>query len=230
MDDLRLKAKAVRLQSVLEMHYGRPTLKTRRDPLSELILTILTQNTSDTNSGRAYRALIDRYATWDEVMNAPTDQLAETIRSGGLANVKAPRIQRILCQLQQERGELSLGFLEDATVEEARKYLLSLYGVGPKTAACVLLFAMHKAALPVDTHVHRVSKRVGLVPDRISAEKAHTVLEMIIAPEEYYPFHLLFIQHGRVLCKAQRPLCVECPIKDECVYLSQIEDAFEPRN
>jgi len=224
MDNLRLKSKAIRLQVQLEAYYGRPALKAQRDPLSELVLTILTQNTSDTNSGRAYQALVERYPSWQEVVDAPLDELIETIRSGGLANVKAPRIQRILAQLHEERGEFSLEFLQETSVEEARQYLLSLYGVGPKTAACVLLFSMHKPALPVDTHVHRVSKRLGLVEDRISAGKAHTLLETIVAPEEYYPFHLLFIQHGRTLCKASRPLCVDCPIKDECVYLSQVEE------
>jgi len=224
MDNLRLRGKAIRLQDQLEVYYGRPALKTQRDPLSELVLTILTQNTSDTNSGRAYQALVERYPSWQEVVDAPLDELKETIRSGGLANVKAPRIQRILAQLQQERGEFSLEFLQEMSVEEARRYLLSLYGVGPKTAACVLLFSMHKPALPVDTHVHRVSKRLGLVEDRISAEKAHTLLETIVASDEYYSFHLLFIQHGRTLCKASRPLCSDCPIKEECVYLSQVEE------
>jgi endonuclease-3 len=197
-------------------HYGEPERKVRRDPLSELVLTILSQNTSDTNSGRAYRSLRERYAGWQDVLAAPAEELAEAIRVGGLANVKAPRIRSILGQLCEERGELDLGFLEDLSVEQARAYLLDLPGVGPKTAACVLLFSLDLPALPVDTHVHRVALRVGLIPRSASAERAHTLLESLMPPEAYYPFHLLMIRHGRTLCKASSPLCAQCPLAERC--------------
>ena len=216
-----LVVKARHTQRLLRASYGEPALKLQRDPLSELVMTILSQNTSDTNSGRAYRSLRERYPTWDQVLEANSDELAQTIRPGGLANIKAPRIQAILRTLQDEHGELDLSFLEPMSVQEARRYLLSMPGVGPKTAACVLLFALRKPALPVDTHVHRVSLRLGLIPSKASAEKAHALLEELLPEESYYPFHLLLIQHGRTLCKAQRPVCEECPVASECEDLAR---------
>lgn len=218
---------AQQIQAKLLAHYGAPALKERLDPLSELMLTILSQNTSDVNSGRAYAALRQRYPTWEAVLAAPAAALAEAIRPGGLANVKAPRMQRILANLARERGSLSLDFLAHLPVDEARAYLLSLDGVGPKTAACVLLFALGMAAMPVDTHVHRVALRLGLVPPTTSAEKAHQVLEALLPAEDYYPFHLLMIQHGRTLCKAQSPRCDLCPLADQCNYATQARAALD---
>jgi len=159
-------AKTLETHRRLLDYYGEPTLKERRDPLSELVVTILSQNTADVNTDRAYRALQQRFPAWEEVLAAPVEELAEAIRVAGLANIKAPRIRRILEDLQAEQGRLDLGFLEAMTVDEAKTYLMRLHGVGPKTAACVLLFSLHKPALPVDTHVLRVSRRVGLVPRR----------------------------------------------------------------
>ena len=210
--------RALRAHALLLNHYGEPALKEKRPPLDELVMTILSQNTNDTNSGRAFQALRRQFPTWQEVLAAPTDQVAEAIRVGGLANIKAPRIQAILCKLQQERGELNLGFLDDLPLDEARDYLNALPGVGPKTTACVLLFALHRPAMPVDTHVHRIALRLELVPPKTSAEKAHTLLEALIPPELYYPFHLNFILHGRTLCKASRPLCDQCPLTSECAW------------
>ncbi|MBN1402508.1 MAG: endonuclease III [Anaerolineae bacterium] len=207
-------------------YYGEPGRKTQRDPLSELVLTILSQNTSDTNSGRAYRSLREQYADWQDLLTAPTEEVAAAIRVGGLANVKAPRIQNILERLHQERGQLDLGFLEAMSLDEARSYLLDLPGVGPKTAACVLLFSLGRPALPVDTHVHRVAQRVGLIPESASAEKAHGMLEALLPEEGYYPFHLLMIRHGRTLCKASSPLCEQCPLAARCLYYhAQLEAA-----
>lgn len=196
--------------------YGQPQLKEQRDPLSELVLTILSQNTADVNTARAYVSLRQRFATWDDVLAAPTPQVADAIRIGGLGEIKAPRIQAILKQLRDERGALDLGFLADMPLEEARAYLVSLHGVGPKTAACVLLFALRRPALPVDTHVHRVALRVGLVPPKASADKAHALLEAQLPPEAYYPFHLNVIRHGREVCNAQRPLCQRCALLTVC--------------
>jgi len=209
---------AQRLHAALLAHYGVPAPKERRDPLSELVVTILSQNTSDTNTARAYAELRHRFPTWEAVRDAPAEAVADAIRVGGLANVKAPRIKRILDELYQERGELSLDFLADLDTDEARHYLESMDGVGPKTAACVLLFSLHKPAMPVDTHVHRVALRIGLVPPGTSAEKAHTLLEELLPPEAYYPFHLNMIRHGRTICHAARPDCDACPLGAFCAY------------
>jgi len=213
-----LMAKALRIHRSLLDYYGEPALKTKRDPLSELIVTILSQNTADVNSSRAYTSLRRHFATWQDVLAASTDQVAQAIHIGGLANVKARRIRHILQQLRDQRGGLDLGFLDEMPLAEARRYLTSLPGVGPKTAACVLLFSLHKPALPVDTHVLRVTRRLGLVPPKATAEKASPILEDILPQEIYYPFHLNIIRHGRTLCKAARPRCVECPLCRLCDY------------
>ena len=165
-------AKTLETHERLLEYYGEPAPKERRDPLSELVVTILSQNTADVNTARAYRALRERFSSWEEVLAAPVDELEDAIRVAGLANTKAPRIHRILADLHEERGSLNLGFLDTMSTEKAREYLTALHGVGPKTAACVLLFSLHKPALPVDTHVHRVSRRVGLVPQKATPEKA----------------------------------------------------------
>jgi endonuclease-3 len=221
MSTSALERKAHRVYRLLLAHYGEPALKAQVDPLSELVLTILSQNTNDTNSGRAFAALRSAFPTWEAVAQAPVGELADVIRVGGLANVKAPRIQSILRQLALERGELDLGFLAELPVEQARAYLTALPGVGPKTAACVLLFSLHMSALPVDTHVHRLALRLELVPAKTSAEKVHVLLEALVSPDLYYPFHLLFIQHGRTLCQAVRPLCDRCPLTAECGYYAR---------
>ncbi|MFO7697289.1 MAG: endonuclease III [Anaerolineae bacterium] len=203
-------------------YYGEPALKVQKPPLDELIQTILSQNTSDANSDRAYASLRRAYPTWESVRAADTKALAEAIRVGGLGRIKAPRIQQIIAHLEQERGSATLDFLDEMPLDEARAYLLSLPGVGPKTAACVLLFSLHKPALPVDTHVYRVSQRLGLIGEKVNAEQAHTLLETLIPPELYYPFHLLLIQHGRTLCSAQRPQCGACPLADLCPFLASL--------
>ena len=215
-DDRR--AKALRVYQLLLDHYGEPVLKEQRDPLSELVMTILSQNTSDVNSSRAYESLRRRFPTWEEVLSAGADDVAESIRSGGLANIKAPRIQHILHELRDERGDFDLSFLREMSVQEGREYLNALPGVGPKTAACVLLFSLHKPALPVDTHVYRVARRLALIPDKASPGKATVLLEASLPQEAYYPFHLNMIRHGRTLCRARNPHCEDCPLVLECGY------------
>jgi endonuclease-3 len=212
---------AMQLHRALLAHYGVPEPKEQRDPLSELVMTILSQNTSDTNTARAYAELRRRHPTWDKVRTASDEEVADAIRVGGLANVKAPRIKRILDDLLQERGELSLDFVGDLDTAEARRYLEGMHGVGPKTAACVLLFSLHKPAMPVDTHVHRVALRVGLIPKGTNAEKAHTLLEELLPPQSYYPFHLNVIRHGREICHAARPACEDCPVTALCAYFAE---------
>jgi len=171
--------------------------------------------------------LRESFGNWESVRVAPTEAVADAIRVGGLANIKAPRIQRILDDLHQERGELSLAFLEDLETERARRYLEDMHGVGPKTAACVLLFSLQKPALPVDTHVHRVTIRVGLLRNGTSAAKAHTLLEDLLPQEAYYPFHLNVIRHGRTICHAQNPECEACPIAELCAYYAETAGKVE---
>ncbi|HYP21327.1 MAG TPA: endonuclease III, partial [Chloroflexia bacterium] len=178
-------------------------------------------HTSDTNRDRAFAEMKRRYPTWEEVRDAPTVALADAIRAGGLANVKAPRIQEVLRLISQEKGELDLAFLMETPIEEAKAWLAGFKGVGPKTAACVLMFACGMPVLPVDTHVYRVSQRLGLIDLRTNAEKAHTVLEEMLEPEQRYTFHINMITHGRRVCKAQRPLCETCVVQAWCAYFHQ---------
>lgn len=203
----------------LDEFYGAPPLRLKQDPLAELIQTILSQNTADVNSDRAYGSLVSRYrGDWEAVMDAPTGEVADTIRSGGLADIKARRIKLVLHQIAERCGNLDLTFLREAPLDEGRAFLRSLDGVGPKTAACVLLFACGQPAMPVDTHVHRVSRRIGLIPDRATAEQAHTLLEALVPDEFTYAFHMHLIHHGREICKAHRPRCPDCPVVDLCAY------------
>lgn len=196
--------------------YGYPHHLPSGDPLAELVLTVLSQNTSDTNSGRAFVQLMRRYASWEAMADAPAEEIAETIQAGGLAQQKAPRIKRILEEVRRRSPEWDLSFLAHEPLEEARAWLRSLPGVGPKTAACVLLFALDRPAMPVDTHVERVAKRLGIIPAKASAEQAHEMLEAWVPPELYYPFHMSLIKHGRRTCHARRPRCAECVLAPEC--------------
>jgi endonuclease-3 len=187
--------------------YGPPPPRQPQDPLSELVATILSQHTSDLNTERAFGSLLETFGSFEAVRDAPVGAIEEAIRAGGLARVKAPRIKQVLERLQAERGELNLDFLRDLPLAEARAYLTGLGGVGPKTAACVLLFALERPAIPVDTHVHRVSRRLGLIGPSTSAERAHPALEAIVPPEQAYAFHMNLIRHGRQAC----PVAELCP-------------------
>ncbi|GIV04686.1 MAG: endonuclease III [Fimbriimonadales bacterium] len=202
----------------LEARYGVPEWKPRNNPLEELIHCILSQHTSDANSFRAYRLLRERYPTWQAVVEAPTDELAATIRSGGLANQKAPRIQAVLRAIHEAHGDYSLDWLHQLPTPEARKFLLGLPGIGPKCAAIVLCFAMGRPVIPVDTHVFRVSWRLGLIPKSLGEAKAHDALEAIVPEPLVYRFHVALIQHGRAVCKAPNPRCAECPLQEFCAY------------
>ncbi len=190
------------------------------DPVDELINTILSQNTNDLNRDKAYRALRSALPTWAAVRDAPTEKIIEAIKPAGLANQKGPRIQKVLQRITAERGKLKIDFLRNLPVDEAKAWLTSLDGVGPKTASIVLLFALGKPAFPVDTHIHRVTGRLGLIPLGTSADKAHEILEALVPPEWYHPFHLNVIQHGRQVCKAQRPGCEVCVLQKQCDYFA----------
>jgi endonuclease-3 len=202
----------------LEARYGVARWKPRMEPLEELIHCILSQHTSDANSFRAFRALREAFPSWQAVVDAPTERVAEVIRSGGLANQKAPRIQAVLRLLYQLRGDYTLDWLREMETEEARRFLLRLPGIGPKCAAIVLCFALGRPVIPVDTHVFRVSWRLGLISRSIGEAKAHQALEAMVPPKLVYRFHVALIRHGRSLCKAQRPLCTQCPLTDLCEY------------
>jgi endonuclease-3 len=186
--------------------------------IDELVSTILSQNTNDINRDRGFRALRVKFPTWEQVRDAPAQEVVEAIRPAGLANQKGPRIQQVLRSITEERGSLDLSFLGDLSVDEARAWLTKFNGVGPKTAAIVLCFALGKAAFPVDTHIYRVTGRIGLRPERMTVEQAHPHLENLFPPETYYPAHLNIIRLGREICTARRPYCEKCPIVDLCDY------------
>ena len=211
-------AKILRTLDTLRDVYGPRQLHGQRDPLAELVLTILSQNTSDRNSGRAFRQLRSRYASWIEVLGADREELIETIRVGGLAQIKAARIQNTLATILEQRGALELDFLRDMSLHEAREWLVALPGIGPKTAGCVLCFACGHPAMIVDTHIHRVAKRVGMIGPKVSADAAHHLLEAVVPPDEAYQFHVSVLLHGRQICQAQRPRCEQCPLTEWCDY------------
>ena len=212
------KEKYQAVNALLVETYGTPEWKAHRPPVAQLVSTILSQQTTGPNRERAYRRLRQRYPTWEDVLEAPLAELREVIRPAGLASQKAPRIQAALRTILHERGELSLDFLAEMPVTEAKRWLRRLKGVGPKTAAIVLLFALGMPAFPVDTHVHRITRRLGLIGPQVNADKAHEKLEMIVDPEAYYPFHINLIRHGREICRARTPECAICPLQEHCDY------------
>jgi endonuclease III len=207
----RVRAILVRL----EKRWGAMEPPRRVDPLDELVLTVLSQHTSDLNADRAFEQLRAAFPTWEQVVDVPTASVADAIRSGGLANSKAPRIQAILREVRDREGGLDLGGLREMTDSDARAYLTSLPGVGPKTAAVVLSFALGRDAIPVDTHVHRVSTRLGLIP-KTSAERADRLLHDLVPDGLRTPLHVALIRLGREICKAPTPLCRQCPLLDLC--------------
>ncbi|HUF39125.1 MAG TPA: endonuclease III [Anaerolineales bacterium] len=198
--------------------YGYPEWRNPLPPLDELISTILSQSTNDINRDRAFESLTARFQTWEAVRDAPAEAVIDAVRVAGLANQKGPRIQAVLREITEKTGELDLGFLKDLPAEEARDWLMQFKGVGPKTAAIVLQFSLDTPAFPVDTHVHRVSGRLGLRPEKMSAEQAHPHLAGLFPPETYYPAHLNIIRLGREICKARNPDCPNCPLNDICNF------------
>jgi endonuclease-3 len=199
----------------LHAQFGSPEHR-RLPAIDELVMTVLSQNTSDVNTGRAYRAMRERYPQWREVMEADTAELVDVLRPGGLANQKAPRIQAILRELDGSEHGLDLEWLGGRGPGEALEYLTALPGVGAKTASCVLLFSFEMPVMPVDTHIHRIALRLGLIDAGVSAEAAHPILTAMTPPHRMLEAHLLLIAHGRTTCKARRPLCGECVLLDLC--------------
>jgi len=203
--------------------FGLPDWGTPAPPLDEMINTILSQNTNDRNRDVAFNALRARFPTWEEVRDAPPAAVVDAIRPAGLANQKGPRIQTVLRQITQERGALDLDFLRALPREEARAWLLRFNGVGPKTTAIVLQFALGMPAFPVDTHIYRVTGRLGLRPSSMTVEQAHIHLEALFRPEEYGPAHLNLIRLGRELCHPRKPECEKCPVAKFCDYYLGVE-------
>ena len=194
------------------------------DPLAALVNTILSQNTNDRNRDIAFAALREQFPTWEAVRDAPVDALIEAIRPAGLAPAKGPKIHAALQRITAELGYLSLAFQQTLPLEEARQWLMNLNGVGPKTAAIVLLFALGRPGFPVDTHVHRVTRRLGLIPQNTSREKAHALLEALVPPELYWTLHLNLIAHGRQVCHARKPACDECQLQTQCAYYQELQE------
>jgi endonuclease III len=184
--------------------------------IDEVVATVLSQHTSDVNSERAFAQLKTEFPSWEQVAGAPVEQVAATIRSGGIADQKARRIQQILAAVEESEGQLDLSRLHDLDDAAVESYLLSLPGVGRKTAACVLTFAMGRAAFPVDTHVHRVAQRLGWVPANATADKTHELLAPRVPPGIRYDLHVALITHGRTVCRSQRPRCEACVLLDLC--------------
>lgn len=201
--------------------YGTPKWGERLPAVEELVATILSQNTSDINSGRAFSLLKTKYGTMEAVRDAPLDELIETIRPAGLANQKGPRIQNVLRAITAERGQLDLKFLKKMSPAQARAWLTQFNGIGPKTASIVLLFSLGIPAFPVDTHVHRVTGRLGLRPENLSADACHEHFEAMFPVETYGPAHLNIIEHGRRVCHARNPQCGVCVLADLCAYKRQ---------
>jgi endonuclease-3 len=205
-----------RILKLLRQQYGPRPPKIWGNGVSVLVETILSQNTSNKNSAAGYRQLRRRFRSWNQVADAPVEEVERHIRVSGLSNQKAPRIQAILRQIREQHGKIDLQFLQDMSDEAADEYLRKFNGIGPKTANCVLLFAFGKELFPVDTHIHRIAIRLELIPEKSTAEQAHDLLKPMINPPDRYEMHILLIEHGRKTCKAQRPRCEECCLLNLC--------------
>ncbi|UCG25131.1 MAG: endonuclease III [Chloroflexota bacterium] len=226
-DDARLQAKYQTIYRLLLVRYGEPQWRQHLPPVDELVSTILSQSTSDVNRDKGFYALKERYPDWESVMSAPEDDVRDTIRPAGLANQKGPRIQAALRFIVDERGELSLDFLQEMPVDEAMAWLMQIKGVGRKTASIVMLFAFGRPAFPVDTHVHRLSGRLGLISPKVTADKAHGILENMGEANTFYAFHLNLIRHGREVCVARNPRCEICWLQEQCDYYQRLVSAGE---
>jgi endonuclease III len=213
--------KVKQIHRLLLKTYGSPQ-RHALDPIAELVSTILSQSTNDTLRDRAFDNLRRRFSTWEHVRDAPVKQIIAAIKMAGLSQQKGPRIKAALQYITAECGELNLDFLAGMPVDEARAWLMAIDGVGPKTAAIVLLFSFGRPAFPVDTHIHRVSTRLGLIPPKTSPEKAHAILEALVPPAWYYPLHLTLIAHGRAVCAARNPKCEICPLRACCDYYQTV--------
>jgi endonuclease-3 len=216
-----LKRKLKKITLLLERQYGVPRKEGSGDLLGILIETILSQNTNDQNRDRAYARLKNRFPLWEDVLHAKTETIISAIRPGGLAEQKAKRIREILRWIKEREGSLSLSFLKGMDSEEIKKLIGGLKGIGPKTVHCLLLFGLGRDAFPVDTHILRIGKRLGLIPEAMDAVKAHLWMVPLIPKGKSLSLHLNLIRFGRSICMARRPQCEECFLAEKCLYHSQ---------
>ena len=219
-----IKQRALQIHKTLLESFGEPIWRNPLPAIDELVSTILSQNTNDVNRDRAFEALRAKFPAWEAVRDAQEKDVVSAIKPAGLANQKGPRIQQVLHAITEERGSLDLSFLAEMTVEDARNWLTKFNGVGPKTAAIVLCFSLNMPAFPVDTHVYRVTGRIGLRPEKMTVEQAHPHLEGVFPPETYYAAHLNLIRLGREVCNARKPLCPKCPISKLCDYKDKTKE------
>jgi endonuclease-3 len=202
----------------LNRAYGRPGPLRKTDPIDEIVRTILSQNTNDRNSLAAFAVLKKHFKSWEGLLRTDTRRIAQLIKHAGLANIKARRIKEVLVEIKHREGKISLFLLKRLDVGSGLAYLRSLKGIGPKTAACVLLFSFGKPVMPVDTHIYRVAGRLGLIGSKVSIEEAHEALTNLVSKRLIYEFHLGIIEHGRRTCKAQNPRCGFCVLYDICRF------------
>jgi endonuclease-3 len=212
------KAKIKRISALLEREYGIPERERKVDLLDVLVQTILSQNTNDRNRDRAYQRLKSQFPRWEDILNGKRRGVVEALRPGGLARQKAKRIVDILQWLKKREGKVSLTFLKGMGEEEIKETLGDLKGIGPKTVHCLLLFGLGREAFPVDTHILRVGKRLGFIPEEIDAEKAHSWMVPLVPKGKAHSLHINLIQHGRSVCKAKKPQCEDCVLNKECLY------------
>ena len=228
------KATAGWVCAALDAEYGTLTWRSHGEPLEVLMQTILSQATSDINSGRAFDSLRRAFpGGWDDVRCAQVGEIADAIRGGGLADAKAPRLRAVLQAIYEGTGKTDLEFLKTMPTDEAKAFLSSFPGVGPKTTACVLMFSLGRPVLPVDTHVFRVSHRLGLIEARLGEAKAHAALQNQLTDAEVYPYHVHLIRHGRRVCVAQQPRCEMCVLAARCAYRQQggkLSSKLPPQN
>ena len=217
-----------RFIQVMSDRYGPFPEEARLDAAHEIVFTILSQHTSDINSSRAFRLLMERFGTLEQVADANVPDIETAIAPGGLAKIKAPRIKQVLNLILELNGSLDLSFLRELPLDEAKAWLRQLPGIGPKSAGIILNFALGMPAMAIDTHIYRVCKRMAIIGPKVTAEKAHDLLEAAVEPDQVYQFHLAFITHGRQVCKAQRPLCPECVVAESCPSRDQFAAETEP--
>ena len=205
-----------RLVGLMSEHYGPFPQEPRLEPAHEVVLSILSQHTSDTNSGRAFKLLMEKFGTLEAVARADLADIEEAITPGGLARIKAPRIKEVLNLVLELNGSLDLSFLREMPLEEAKSWLRQLPGIGPKSAGIILSFSLALPAMAIDTHIFRVCRRLALIGPKVTVDKAHGILEAAVNPDQIFQFHVSFITHGRQVCKAQRPHCWDCVVASEC--------------
>ena len=220
---MNIQSKIRKILRFLNKAYGRPKAFRKASPVDVLIRTVLSQNTTDKNSIPAFRTLKRKFKPWDQILKADLKDITHSIKHAGLADIKAHRIKGILTETKRREGSITLSALKKLSIEDSLEYLKSLKGVGPKTAACVLLFSFRKPVMPVDTHIFRLTKRLGLINKTLKIEEAHKVLSSIVPKRLIYEFHLDIIEHGRRTCKAQNPKCGICIIYKLCKFEDRIK-------